>query len=188
MLRCLDNHDQRRAITEFGNKASAAAMAINFTMDGIPFVYNAQEIGDPNPLSLNVIYPIRWEPGRTATMKVGNTVIYRGGYHGQNLPEYRKLIGVRAANRVFAEGEQIWVGNSGEDRIVSYLRQLGDEEALIAVNLSNRPWKGTLELPADGWVVLDLLAGAPLATPPGSRTELSLGSFEYRILARSRAR
>jgi glycosidase len=143
-LRAVDNHDQRRAVTEFGNRAALAAMVVNFTLDGIPFIYNGQEIGDPNPTPVHFAYPIWWKQERTATLRVEGFTLYRGGYIGQDLDIYKKLIALRRREVALRRGDVQWVGNSDEDRIVSYMRVAGDQQFLIIVNMTNRPWKGTV--------------------------------------------
>lgn len=49
MLHYSENHDWRRSVVEFGQKGATVASVLNFTLDGIPLVYNGQEIGDRTP-------------------------------------------------------------------------------------------------------------------------------------------
>jgi glycosidase len=49
LLHFSDNHDWRKAVLEFGEKGAFAASILNFTLDGIPFLYNGQEVGDCSP-------------------------------------------------------------------------------------------------------------------------------------------
>ena len=182
LLRALDNHDQRRAMTEFGNRASLAAMVINLTLDGIPFIYNGQEIGDPNPTAIRYFYPIWWQQERTAAVNIEGHVLYRGGYRGQDLDIYKKLIALRKAHRAFTQGDVEWIDNSDEDRIVSYLRMDGDQKFLVLVNLTNRPWKGTIGLSPDESSFHPLLAdSAESSALPNNRLTFSVGSFGYYV-------
>ena len=41
-----DNHDQTRAVLQIGLKGALAASVLNFMLDGVPFLYNGQEIAD----------------------------------------------------------------------------------------------------------------------------------------------
>jgi glycosidase len=41
-----DNHDRNRAAVVFGEKAALATTVLNFTLDGVPFLYNGQEFAD----------------------------------------------------------------------------------------------------------------------------------------------
>jgi glycosidase len=59
MLRASDSHDQTRAIVEFGQRGAMAASVVNFSMDGIPFLYNGQEIGDTVATDHQSHYPLR---------------------------------------------------------------------------------------------------------------------------------
>ena len=182
LLRSLDNHDQRRAVTEFGNRAAIAGMVINLTLDGIPFVYNGQEIGDPNPTPVHFSYPIWWQQERTAAVKVEGLMLHRGGYLGQDLDIYKKLIAIRKANRAFTRGAVEWVRNSDEGRIVSYLRTDGDQKFLVLVNVTNRPWTGTVALSPEDIGFHPLLAEeAEASAVPNNRLAFTLGPWGYYI-------
>jgi len=45
-MRFSDDHDEKRAITRFGERGALAASALVFTMDGVPLLYNGMEVGD----------------------------------------------------------------------------------------------------------------------------------------------
>ncbi len=175
MLRCSDNHDQRRAVMEFGNNGAIAASAINLTMDGIPFLYDSQEIGDPAPLSIyGMTFPIRWETGRAKTMTVDGVTFRRGSFSAQDLPIYKKLIQIRKSDPAFTRGDLEWISNTDEDRIVSYLRRKDGHVFLIVVNTTNRPWKGTVGFPVEQYRLTNLMTGAMVS-------DMSLGTYGYLI-------
>ena len=46
LLHLNDNHDRNRANVVFGEKAALATSVLNFTLDGIPLLYNGEEVGD----------------------------------------------------------------------------------------------------------------------------------------------
>jgi len=60
LLHFSDNHDWPRAVMQFGKKGATAASLLNFTLDGIPFVYNGQEVDDPTATAWRKLAPIRW--------------------------------------------------------------------------------------------------------------------------------
>jgi hypothetical protein len=67
--------------------------------------------------------------------------------------------------------------------VVTYLRRAGSEEFLVAVNLSNTPFNGTLEAPAGNWKEIEL----PIATAgTAGLPALSLASFGMRIFERQK--
>ena len=56
-----DNHDQNRADVVFGEKAALATSVLNLTLDGIPLLYNGEEIGDRTAPQQQSHVAIRWE-------------------------------------------------------------------------------------------------------------------------------
>ena len=59
LLHFSDSHDWPRAVMQFGTKGATAASVLNFTLDGIPFVYNGQEVDDPTATAWRKLAPIR---------------------------------------------------------------------------------------------------------------------------------
>ncbi len=139
VLRFDDNHDWRRPVLEFGEKASLLLSTLNFTLDGIPFLYNGQELGDPILTHWSTNAPIHWldEPH----------VSVNGDHRRKTLEEYKKLFAMRAAHRAFTDGELLWINNSQPDSVLSFLRKNAAEEILVILNLSNRKVKVTVDLP-----------------------------------------
>jgi cyclomaltodextrinase / maltogenic alpha-amylase / neopullulanase len=132
-MRFTDNHDETRAIVRLGESASLAAAAIIFLLDGIPLLYNGQEIGDTaesGPPALFDRVPIYW----------GNA---------ERRPDflrfYRQLIHLRRAHSALHSGEVLWTHNTGADRVVSFLREGDNQEFLVAVNCSNRTFDGHVD-------------------------------------------
>lgn len=50
LLHYSDNHDWPRAVLQFGEKGAMAASVLDFTLDGIPFLYNGRRSTTPTPL------------------------------------------------------------------------------------------------------------------------------------------
>ena len=59
---------------------------------------------------------------------------------------YKQIIALRRSHAALSQGETRWLRNSDEARVVTYLRRAGNEEFLVTVNLSNRPFSGTVEV------------------------------------------
>lgn len=133
-LRFTDNHDKKRAIVRFGEKASLAASALIFTLDGVPLVYNGMEVGDTSETTDPALFekiPVFW---KTAEMR-------------PEFPRfYQQMIALRKKHPALRQGEMAWVGNSDESRIVTYLRQTNEEAFLVAINFSNRPFVGIVKM------------------------------------------
>jgi cyclomaltodextrinase / maltogenic alpha-amylase / neopullulanase len=133
-MRFSDNHDERRAIARFGERGAIAVSALVLTMDGVPLLYNGMEVGDTTESGAPALFekmPIFWKIA-------------------ERRPEfprfYRSMIALRRAHAALRQGETEWLRNSDESRVVTYLRRAGDEEFLVAINLSNSPFMGSVEV------------------------------------------
>jgi cyclomaltodextrinase / maltogenic alpha-amylase / neopullulanase len=132
-MRFTDNHDETRAIVRLGERATLAASAIVFLLDGIPLLYNGQEIGDTaesGPPALFDRVPIYW----------GNS---------ERRPDflrfYRQLIHLRRAHSALQQGSVEWTFNTDAGRVVSFFREGDQQEFLVTVNCSNRPFDGHVD-------------------------------------------
>jgi len=138
LMRFSDNHDWRRAVAQFGDDGALAASILNFTLDGIPFLYNGQEIADGAPTHWLTSAPIEW-PQRSDRND--------GGVAKQTLAKYQRLFAIRNKYAALTSGELIWINNSEPESILSFLRKKGGEEILVILNLSNRNTHVTINLP-----------------------------------------
>jgi len=156
-LRFSDNHDERRAIARFGEPAALAAAAVAFTIDGVPLVYNGMEVGDTaesgGPAIMERL-PIFWAG---AERRPAFSAFFRG------------LLAIRRSHAALRRGETLWVPNSDDARVVSFLRRGGGEEVLVVVNLSSQPWEGRLDVPA-GEPFTEITPDWPLPQQPGGAT------------------
>jgi cyclomaltodextrinase / maltogenic alpha-amylase / neopullulanase len=183
-MRFSDNHDERRAIARFGEPGALAASAMMFTLDGVPLIYNGMEAGDTTESGAPALFerlPIFW----------GND---------ERRPEfprfYKQMMALRRSSEALRRGSLEWLHNSDESRVISYLRQAANEDVVVAINLSNRPFIGSLEI-ADGQTFKDITpdVGASLlpdAPAPERATRarmnglpvLFLDAWGYRIFQR----
>ena len=183
-MRFSDNHDERRALARFGEPGALAASALVFTLDGVPLVYNGMEAGDTTESGAPALFeklPIFW----------GNT---------ERRPEfprfYKQMIALRAKSNALRRGSLSWLRNSDESRVVTYVRQSANEEVVVAINLSNRPFTGSLEI-ADGQMFKDITPDVGPPLPPdapaperaarvrtNSLPALYLDAWGYRIFQR----
>src|SRR5437868_4377183 len=152
-MRFSDNHDERRAIARFGEPAALAASAFMFTLDGVPLIYNGMEVGDTTESGAPALFeklPVFWPTA-------------------ERRPEfprfYRQMIALRKANDALRRGSLEWLRNSDEARVVTYLRRRNDEEVLIAINFSNRPFNGSIEI-ANGAAFTDITPDVGPPLPP----------------------
>jgi glycosidase len=161
-----DNHDEKRAIARFGEKGALAASALVFTLDGAPMLYNGMEVGDTTESG----GPALFEP-----LKVFWPIAERR-------PEFHKfyeqVIALRKEHPALRSGDLEWLDNSGPSNVLSFLRRGAGEELLIAVNLSNRPFAGTVAGVGAGFV--------PLGPQSAPLPELQLDAWEWRIYRSAR--
>jgi len=163
-LRFSDNHDEKRAIARFGERGALAASALMFTLDGVPMLYNGMEVGDTTESGAPALFerlPVFWQIAERRP----------------EFPEfYRMIIPLRRAHAALRQGETEWVGNSDPDRILTYVRRGAGEAFLIAINCSNRAYRGHVQV----------AAGAPWreitqSGSGGGLPDLALGAWEFRI-------
>ena len=180
-MRFSDDHDERRAIVRFGEKGAFAAQALAFTLDGVPLVYNGMEAGDTTESGAPALFeklPIFWQIA-------------------ERRPEfarfYKSMIALRKSSLALRRGDLTWLRNSDENRVLTFTRRAGNEELLIAINMSNTPFFGSVET-AGNFEDITPNIGQPL--PPDDEKAkatavrsvglpaLSLDGFGFRIFRR----
>jgi glycosidase len=179
-----DNHDRNRAAVVFGEKAALATSVLDFTLDGIPFLYNGEEVGDTTPPQQQSHVAIRWDIWKPESQR--RTSI--AGQQNAKLRVYKHLIQVREDEPALTSGDLTWVNNSNPDGVVSFIRKKGNDEILVLINLTNRITKVEVDVPAANYAqARDLLRNrpAPASLTPG-KFSCQLGSFDYLVAARGR--
>lgn len=170
-MRIADDHDEKRAVSFFGEKAALAASALLLTADGVPVMYNGMEVGDATESTAPALFeklPVFWGIG-------------------EKRPEfprfYAGMLPLRRANSALRRGTTTWLRNADEDRVVTFVRQDDTQEVLVAINFSNRAFAGTVEVAGTGYTeITPGTASAGAAALPA----LSLEAWGYRIFRRSR--
>jgi cyclomaltodextrinase / maltogenic alpha-amylase / neopullulanase len=168
-MRVSDDHDELRATTRYGYPGAIAASALMFTLDGVPLIYNGMEVGD----STQSRAPALFEPQKIFWQS--------SDWHPEYPKFYATMVALREQHPALQQGEIVWLHNSDEQHVVTYLRRSAQEEFLVAVNLSNTPFRGTVEAPASGWKEVDIpaLKAGEVGIP-----SLSLDAFGARIFQR----
>jgi len=165
-MRISDDHDELRATTRYSYPGAIAASALMFTLDGAPLIYNGMEVGD----STQSAAPALFEPQK---------IFWDAAIWHPDYPKfYAAIAGLRRTHPALEQGELIWVHNSDERHVVTYLRRSSTEEFLIAVNLSNTPFRGSVEADAGTWKEIEI----PISKPePAAVPFVSLDAFGARI-------
>jgi glycosidase len=172
LLHYTDNHDWPRSVLQFGEKGAMAATVLDFTLDGVPFIYNGQEVADPTATSWRKPSPIRWsDPGNPADEK----------FIEKTQEQYKRLFAMRASEPALTSGSVTWIDNTEPDSVLSFLRKKGNSEILVILNLSNRDVNVTIDLP-----VMDYYKVQNLLTPGDTwfqlysgRVSAELGAYGY---------
>ncbi len=184
-MRFSDNHDERRAIARFGEPAALAASALMFTLDGVPLLYNGMEVGDTTESGAPALFeklPVFWPIA-------------------ERRPEfprfYKQIMALRRASNALRRGSLEWIPNSDESRVLTYVRRTLEEEVLVAVNLSNRPFFGSVEA-ANATAYFDITPDVGPPLPPDAPAPeqaarkrsvglpaLSLDAWGYRLFRRT---
>jgi glycosidase len=160
-------NDQQHAEVVCGQAGSAALLVINFTIDGVPFLYNGQEIGDTTPQSIYGRWPIRWEAAPLPKS-------------ASRLALVKKLCQLRRQELPLTQGKTVWLDNDQPENVVSFARSLPGEEILVVVNLCNRPVQVSVRVPNTGGSrVQDLLRETRSAECAASTISLHLQAFDY---------
>ncbi len=147
-LRNLENHDISMDLGDgrwnmIGSpELVKAAMLLNFTIDGIPFLYNGEEIADNSHHSIfanryhGKNYVIDWS---LALSKVGE----------DRLEFTKSLTSLRHTNIALQQGETKWLENDRSEAVVSFLRVASGQTVLTVVNTTDQPLSAVVKLGAN---------------------------------------
>ena len=176
-MRFSDNHDERRAIGRFGEPAALAASALMFTLDGVPMLYNGMEVGDTTESGAPALFerlPVFWQ---TADRR-------------PDFPRfYSRMIALRKNHPALRRGETEWLRNSDETRVLTYSRRDGEEELLVAINLSTQPFVGMVETRSGApfvEITPDISAAGKTTQRPASLPVVALDAWGWRIFVRQK--
>ncbi|NLF68413.1 MAG: hypothetical protein GX575_05080 [Candidatus Anammoximicrobium sp.] len=177
-IRFIDNHDiandayENRLDKAWGSARVNATLAVLFTLDGVPMLYNGQEVADTARHSIFGRLPIDWASGQTPA--------------GQARFAFcKQLCAMRHAERALTQGEVVWLDNDQPATVLSLLRRAAGKEVLSVVNLSDRALKVRLALPAGHtWSYDPLLAAGAKTETEGNGPLLNVEAFGYLVAKR----
>ena len=131
-IRYIDNHDisnddyDTRRETKWTFDGINAAFVLIYSLDGVPFIYNGQEVADKNRHSIFGKLPINWSNAGTE--------------EGKSRTEFlNKLGAMRNENKTLVHGSVAWVDNEAPDKLLSFTRKSDKETINILINLSREP-------------------------------------------------
>ena len=139
----LDNHDisnddwYNRQDKRWTNAGVDAALALIFTLDGVPMLYCGEEIAD---ISRHSLY---------GSTKYGNCVIDWSKLPtetAQNRLHFVSALStLRRGDPIFSRGTVEWVENSAPESVLSFYRVLDGRKILVVLNMKKAPVTFTLE-------------------------------------------
>lgn len=180
VLRAMENHDfangpfRKRCEIRFGYRGMDAVMVMNFTLDGIPFIYSGNEFADDAPMT---IFSDRTH-GRYFT-EWANMFTEQGK---RRMALVKKLIELRK-DPVFYDGKTRWLDNDKPDAVLSYTRESKEGAAFVAINASDKCISTTVD--ADFGGSSELLSYGAKCESDNGKTKLELQPKGYIVLRKS---
>lgn len=145
-----------------------AAAVFNYTLNGIPLLFNGEEVGNDTSGN-NTHAAIDWTSPNAGVFTTF----------------YTQLIALRNANPALQQGTLTWEPNSAPAQVASYDRTSGGTEFLVEVNFSNASVSGTVTVPAgNGWTDVTP-AGSPGGKSHAQPAAFSLLPYDFAIFERS---
>lgn len=144
------------------------AAVFNYTIDGIPLLFNGEEVGN-SASGVNTHTAINWSSSNASTFT----------------PFYTQLIALRNANPALQQGTVTWETNSASAQVATYLRSIGSAQFLIEINFSNSNISGTVDVPAgNSWTDVTP-SGSPGGKNHAQPGTLALQPYDFAIFQRS---
>lgn len=152
----IDNHDianddyEKRREHHWGTDGVEAALVACFTFDGVPMLYNGQEIADKSRHSIYANLPIDWSKANTK--------------EGQNRFDFcRNIIKLRKSfPALCALGKTNFTDNDHPEEILSFERMYENEKILVVINFRKKPV--TVKVQSDFAPLKELLSKGKLLT------------------------
>jgi len=144
-LKAIDNHDiandsyDNRIETVLGSKGVEAALLVNFTLDGIPFLYNGYEVADTIRHS---IYGNRFY-GKNLFIDWAGALTNRGK---SRLTFIQSLTRLRHTQMALAGGAVAWLDHDQPEKVLAFTRTRDNEKLLVVVNCADQPLRVQLSL------------------------------------------
>ena len=145
MLHFIDNHDicsdsfDQRHEKLIGNDGVEAQIVMLYTLDGVPFLFNGNEIADG--LKHNM-FSNRFH-GRDDTVAWHNALQENGK---RRMEVVKKLSALRDEHDVLNGASLSWLDNDCDDAVLSFLRPSKEETILVVINLRKEPVQFTLPI------------------------------------------
>ena len=142
-----------------------AAATFAFTIDGVPMLFNGEEVGNDNS-AVNTHTVIDWASPNAGTFQ----------------PFYESLLKLRNGTAALQDGTVDWIQNSASGSVATFTRSDANGTVLVAINFSGGTVSGTLSAPsASGWADVSPV-GSPGGTHHASPPDFSLSGYDFEVL------
>ncbi len=182
VIEFLDNHDTANNDYEFrlekrvGFDAVNAGLVLNFTLPGVPMLYNGYEVCDTNRHS---IWANRFH-GKNCVIGWQKALTEEGG---ARLKLIEKLAAMRAGHEAFGQtGRLSFAHVHGSDKTAAFLRSSEDETFAVLVNLSRETVSVTTGLSALELSPKMLFRAAVSVGGTDGFVRAKLGPFGYAVV------
>jgi glycosidase len=138
------NHDtasdlaERRPDVYLGSNAGVAILTLVFTMNGVPMIYNGDEVFDTLPKNMfwnrfcEGVHTVRWENLLTDVGK-------------KRLEFIKELIALRRERASLTGGNIEWLEHTNEDAVLFYKREFNGEKTVCLINTTAREQKTSID-------------------------------------------
>ena len=170
------NHDQNAwEGTEFEMFAEAlpSTIALSIISDGMPMIYNGQEVGNTRRLAFFERDPIIWHDDS------GNVIQHENGQL------YQKLLALKKVNTALWNAAwgapMIPVHNSQQSQVLSFVRQNDNDKVFAVFNFSDKPQQVQFKQHLHYGDYSDYLSGAKVRFNAASRLTLPAWGFHIYV-------
>lgn len=142
--RFIDNHDianddyNNRLEKRWGTARVDAALVWLFTMDGVPFLYNGQEVADTARHSIFGRAPIDWASGETETGKARFAFV-------------QSLCALRKSEPALTQGDLVWLDHDQPKAVSAFVRTVDGARVVSIINLTGEPVKVNVKGAEGAW-------------------------------------
>ena len=156
-MRCFENHDfanvnpgEKRKEELYGHELNASLIATLFLLDGVPMLYNGQEIADASPQSIfsnrdHGGWHLDWTKASEPSSRERRALV-------------KRLTALRHAHPGLFDAPLVWLETGAPDKAYAFRRVLSEGDLTLAVNVTNEPLAIVLDgksvsLPARGFLL-----------------------------------
>jgi cyclomaltodextrinase / maltogenic alpha-amylase / neopullulanase len=165
-LSLMQDWDLGEDLNLYGGVAGTMAAAVfDFTIDGVPMIFNGEEVGN-DASGVNTHTKIDWNTPDSAMFAAF----------------YASLLALRNAHTALQQGALTWVTNSASGQVASYTRSDSSGTFLVLINFSDGPVIGTVSsLPAASIWRDDSPFGSPGGMSHTAPPSFSLAARDFAV-------